>query len=209
MRTNLFPWAALLALLCHLPVNAIAANDTEGDPGIQQNTPETKATRIIHLLPAADYHKDGVFSDAAHAECNLAQEITNEFIKRASRYQLSTAIVNSKDELASKENAVTIRIDKILAGRPGSGFGGRWVISELDVTTFISSPGSAPSSQFHTCSAGLGANPFANFGACQRLSRCSEQLGKKIAAWLRLETSKRSALTAMEQNTKVLPETAK
>jgi hypothetical protein len=64
--------------------------------------------------------------------------------------------------------------------------GGRWVISELGVNVVLKRDGTAdPVHKFFACSAGLGANPFANLRACDRLNRCTEQIGARTAKWLR------------------------
>lgn len=152
--------------------------------------------QMVSVTVASDvqYKEGGTFSDAARAECPLDRQVVDNLTRIAERYHLSIKLSNEKDNLKDAENALSVRIDHILGGRPGNGFGGRWVISELGVTSFLGDPANPKKSKYHFCSAGLGANPFANFSACQRLHRCAEQVSAKIAAWLRQELLPKAVL---------------
>lgn len=180
------PWRLLFATgsLMLLLAASARAQDSEDSPA---PPPTQKPMASITLSTEVKYKEDGTFSDAARAECPLDRQVVEHFSKIASRYQLSLNPGNDKGSPNDADNAVSLRIDHILGGRPGNGFGGRWVISELGVTSTLGDPANPRKSKYHFCSAGLGANPFANLTACQRLQRCTEQISTKIAGWLRQE----------------------
>lgn len=180
------PWRILFATgsLMLLLATGARAQDSEDSPA---PPPMQKPTASIALSTEVKYKEDGTFSDAARAECPLDRQVVEHFSKIAVRYQLSLKPGNDKETPKDGDNVVSLRIDHILGGRPGNGFGGRWVISELGVTSILGDPANPRKTKYHFCSAGLGANPFANLGACQRLQRCTEQISTKIAGWLRQE----------------------
>lgn len=191
--TSSRPLAQLIALAALLLLCSAGAQAQDSEATLPPPT-APKPTASVSLFADVQYKEDGTFSDAARAECPLDTQVVDNLSKIAGRYQLSLKLSNEKNTQNDGENMLFLRIDHILGGRPGNGFGGRWVISELGVTSILGDPANPKKSKYHFCSAGLGANPFANFGACQRLQRCTEQISTKIAAWLRQELLPKAAL---------------
>ncbi len=139
---------------------------------------------VVYLVGPTSYRDAGSAPDAVRAECRIPEDVENAAINYSSKRGLLLKKVASAEDVPAGERKLFITVDSVVNGRPGNGVGGRWVVSDLSVTsTLDDGEGSHPKTE--RCSAGLGANPFANFKACDRLERCSKQLGNKISAWLK------------------------
>jgi hypothetical protein len=162
----------LLTTAC-LPVHHAAAVETP---------PETENS-VLYIQDSASYGDGGPISEAAKNECGLDKSIPKAIEKFSPKFNIKTVLSNGT-ALPSGQKEVATRIDTLISGKAGNGFGGRWVVSEVGVTVSIKQGGQTLQSTYLNCTAGLGANPFANFRACDRLERCSEQIGVKAAKWL-------------------------
>ena len=105
--------------------------------------------------------------------------VVSHFVSFSEEYGFT---VGAKNADRPDQNFLEIEITKLIAGQAGNGFGGRWVVSEMEVLAKFNGKQS-----LQVCSAGLGVNPFANLKACDRLERCSKQLGHKLAQWVSQE----------------------
>lgn len=130
----------------------------------------------VYITPTAKYKEPGAISINAKNECNLEKTVVSHFASFSKEYGFT---VGTKNDDRTVQNFLEIEITKLTAGRAGSGFGGRWVVSEMEILAKFNGKQS-----LQVCSAGLGVNPFANFKACDRLERCSKQLGQKLAQWV-------------------------
>lgn len=139
----------------------------------------------IYLISTIEYGEGGRIAEAAKNECGLEKSIPSAVSKFSDQYAVPIKIMASPDDLKNKKMVLNLKIRDVVGGHPGSGFGGRWVVSELAVTADLMRDGKEYKSNYFACSAGLGFNPLANLKACDRLNRCSEQLGKKITLWLK------------------------
>lgn|GEM_PF-6441428 len=133
----------------------------------------------VYTTPTAIYKELGAISINVKNECNLEKTVVSHFASFSKEYGLT---VGTKNDDRSAQNFLEMEITKLIAGRAGNGFGGRWVVSEMEILAKFNGKQS-----LQVCSAGLGVNPFANFKACDRLERCSKQLGHKLAQWVSQE----------------------
>lgn len=168
--------AALLALSC-----SVQAQDAA--------PPE----RAFLVDDQASYQDTGSISDAAKTECQLERLIPQAVEKFGPKYKVQVAL-GQASTASDPANRVSLQITTLVGGRASVGFGGRWVESEVGMNAAVAQGGREIAKTNFSCKAGLGANPFANFKACDRLERCAEQLGAKTARWLK--TVARKADTA-------------
>lgn len=134
-------------------------------------------------------YKDGMqISDSAKSECGLERSIPIAIEQFSQKFKVKASMQDTAKAVTPSSKIVSVEIENLVAGRGGSGFGGRWVVSEIGVTVSLKMGADEAVNKYFSCSAGLGANPFANFKACDRLERCSEQIGAKAAKWLSLST---------------------
>lgn len=199
MKKTLRGKALVTAALLALPCAAVHA---------QEPTPE----RSFLLDRLATYQEDsGAVSENAKAECGLERLIPQAAEKFASKYKVQIALSDGPSASTPASAArVSMQIAGLVAGRAGSGFGGQWVVSEVGIKVAVKQGDDILAKTGLTCKAGLGANPFANFRACDRLERCAEQLGAKTAKWLKGVASKadKANAAAAEDEAASTPEAA-
>ena len=152
----------------------------------EESTPPPERTFLVGSV--ATYKDSGQMSENAKAECGLERLIPQAAEKFAAKYKVQIALIDDQAASApasSSSSRVSLQIADLVAGRAGSGFGGQWVVSEVSVAVSVKQGAEELAKTTLSCKAGLGANPFANFKACDRLERCAEQLGAKTARWLK------------------------
>lgn len=140
------------------------------------------AASALLIGDMAGYAENAPISPEAKAECDLQHKLPKEAEQYLKKLNVAVELTDKVD--SAEKPHLSMTVDKLVAGRAGNGFGGRWVVSELGVTAVLKSAGTLKATQYFACSAGLGFNVFANLRACDRLDRCVDQIGKKVSKWV-------------------------
>jgi hypothetical protein len=170
-------------------------DDQVADAGKNTNAPQSTEEAAVDddsflINSVATFQDDEsgrVISKRSKSECGLERSIPIAVLKYAEKYRVRATLHEEQSTEAATSKIVSLEIRNVVGARAGNGFwNGRWVESEIGVMLTLKRGNATEiAHKYFACSAGLGIITLANIRPCQRLSKCSDQLGNKMAKWLR------------------------
>jgi hypothetical protein len=117
------------------------------------------------------------------AECQLVPLLERSVIDKAAGRGIAITKPSGGRAPEAGEGRLRVHIADVIGAQFGNVFGGKWVVSDMVVMVSVED-GKGAREREVTCRAGLGANPFANLTACDRLKRCTDYIGEWTSRWL-------------------------